>query len=136
MKTFNIQIRDTVTRRGHISAEAESFYKAKAEVTALIKSGDAQWEVELDSSVDEETRTIELDEDDYDTCPKCGADLSAKFGIRREYFNKEEDGGSVFGSGHCDENGEYEPDNTVSFGDGSFDLADDSDTCAACGAQL
>ncbi len=72
---------------------------------------------------------------DSNTCSKCGADLTVMNSVRREYISKSEDGNSVFGQGHYDTNGDYDPDTSISFGNRSFDLCDDSDTCAACGGQ-
>lgn len=64
----------------------------------------------------------------------CGADLSAKNAVRREYINKDEDG-SVFGFGHLI-GPDYEPDSHVDLSDGRYDLVDGSDTCNNCGEVL
>jgi hypothetical protein len=67
-------------------------------------------------------------------CPGCGADLSQKKSVSRNYYNK--DGGEPrVGLGHL-ENGEYEPDTHVDLSDGRFDLLDGSDACMDCGGVL
>jgi hypothetical protein len=62
----------------------------------------------------------------------CGASLNERFSVRREYTSKD-DAPSVYGEGHYENNGDYEPDTNTSLADGRFDLSDGSDTCTVCG---
>lgn len=82
-----------------------------------------------------------LPPNDTTTCPHCGADLGAPDSVCREYVDKndesEEGELSCFGSGHLDDAGEYEDDRPAFLGDSrSYDLLDNSDTCAACGGEF
>lgn len=73
---------------------------------------------------------------DPQTCPHCGSDLSEDATVRRTYVNKDDEDGDVSGLGHYNTEGQYEPDRFDGFGDGRFDLRDDSDTCAHCDGAL
>ena len=64
-------------------------------------------------------------------CKGCGADLSLSHSIIRKYINKD-DNPSKFGTGHYDENGDYEPDQSVNLTDGRYDTVDGCDTCSNC----
>lgn len=68
-------------------------------------------------------------------CPSCGTDLTVRSSTLREYIN-EDDGPSIFGEGHYDNNGYYEPDSNTDLSGGRYDLCDGSDTCAACGTVV
>jgi len=64
-------------------------------------------------------------------CRGCGADLSEKDTVRREYINKD-DGASAFNLGHYEPDGTYEPDHFTDLSGGRYDLCDGSDTCIYC----
>ncbi|MFC1335447.1 MAG: hypothetical protein G8D90_21025 [gamma proteobacterium symbiont of Clathrolucina costata] len=65
----------------------------------------------------------------------CGLILTEPFAVVREYTNK--DGGpSVFAEGHYNPHGEFIVDTFDGFGDGRFDLAENSDKCANCDNAL
>lgn len=61
----------------------------------------------------------------------CGQDLSEFLSVRRTYVNKD-DGPDLFGYGHYDSNGYFEPDTSIAL-NGRYDLVDGSDVCAKCG---
>jgi len=136
MKTYEIPIRSTVTCSGYLEVEAESFHEAKKKAIADIEGGNSHWSTVLNSDINDETPVVTLSPSADDTCTDCGADLSAPCSVRREYVNKDDDEGSIFGSGHIDEEGNYEPDESTDLSSGRFDLAFDSDTCAVCGSSV
>jgi len=72
---------------------------------------------------------IKKSADPVNTCKICGADLSKEKSITREYKG---DGDSVYGLGHYEDDGTYEPDVETSLGSGRYDLQDGSDTCSSC----
>lgn len=65
-------------------------------------------------------------------CSDCGKDLTVPNSVEREYISKDE-GPSMFGKGHYDSNGNYDPDNSTDLSGGRYDLIDGSDTCINCG---
>ena len=82
-----------------------------------------------------------LPSDDTTTCPHCSADLSSPESVRREYIDKSDDSDdgelSRFGFGHLEATGDYEDDRPACLGTSqSYDLLDNSDTCAACGGEV
>jgi len=69
---------------------------------------------------------------------ECGADLSKNSSVKRDYVNKDGSAG-CFGFGHYygpPLNGQYECDTSPDLSIGRWDLLDNSDTCAGCGAEL
>ena len=66
------------------------------------------------------------------TCKNCGADLTKRNTVVREYVNKD-DGPNRYGDGHYNEDGDFEPDRGVDLSDGRYDNVDGSDTCGNCG---
>lgn len=71
-------------------------------------------------------------------CKNCQADLKEKNSVTREYINKDglDDSDNVSAQGHYTGDGEFISDSFNGFGDGRFDLLDDSDTCSYCDYQL
>jgi hypothetical protein len=69
------------------------------------------------------------------TCKKCGADLSQKDSVLREYINKG-DAPSKTASGHYDSEGYFDPDAHIDLSDGQYDLVDGSDTCVSCSTTI
>jgi hypothetical protein len=79
-------------------------------------------------------------DESMDTCPHCGSDLTAENSVVRDYLNKDstdEESGfdDVSAYGHY-KGGCFESDSFSGFGDGRYDLADDSDKCGSCDGQL
>jgi hypothetical protein len=79
-------------------------------------------------------------DESVDTCPHCGSDLTAENSVVRDYLNKDstdEESGfdDVSAYGHYT-GGCFESDSFSGFGDGRYDLADDSDKCDSCDGQL
>ena len=85
-----------------------------------------------------ELKLITVDPPVDDKCCEalnCGLILTEPFAVVREYINK--DGGpSVFAEGHYNPHGEFIVDAFDGFGDGRFDLAENSDKCANCDNAL
>ena len=90
---------------------------------------DAYQDENIDISLVYEITDLEL----TPPCEKC--DTHSKCSVRREYINKG-DGPSAYAFGHYDENGDFEADDAPDLSNGSYDLCDNSDTCAKCRAQL
>jgi hypothetical protein len=69
-------------------------------------------------------------------CAKCGRDLGAPESVIREYFSRHGHD-PVHSLGHYDAEGSFEPDTSVTLTAElhGYDLADDSDSCAACGTS-
>ena len=69
-------------------------------------------------------------------CAKCGRDLGAPESVIREYFSRHGHD-PVHSLGHYDVEGSFEPDTSVTLTAElhGYDLADDSDSCSACGAS-
>jgi hypothetical protein len=80
------------------------------------------------------------DDDGLKNCPHCGDDLTIEHSVIRDYLQKGSIGeGSgiedVSAYGHY-EDGCFVSDSFEGFGDGNYDLADDSDKCDSCNGQL
>lgn len=79
-------------------------------------------------------------DDNFTKCPHCGEDLTDNHSVIRDYTNKDnlsEDDGldDVSAYGHY-ENGHFVSDSFEGFGEGRYDLNDDSDKCDSCNGQL
>jgi hypothetical protein len=79
-------------------------------------------------------------DESMDTCPHCGSDLTAENSVVRDYLNKDstdEESGfdDVSAYGHYT-GGCFKSDSFSGFGDGRYDLADDSDKCHSCDGPL
>ena len=60
-------------------------------------------------------------------CPKCGANLTMSSSIKRKYVSDKNP--DVFGKGHYEGTGNYEPDNNVDLSGGKYTF---DDTCTNC----
>lgn len=84
---------------------------------------------------------VDFDKDSQlNSCPHCSKNLNESYSVIREYVNKssdsEEDDRSVFAYGHYGLDQEFVSDSFEGFGDGSYDLLDNSDKCESCNGQL
>jgi hypothetical protein len=66
----------------------------------------------------------------------CKADLTKPSSVVRRYDDKDDADNTIESEGHYVDGDHFESDDNISLSGGRFDLADDSDTCASCGAQL
>lgn len=73
-------------------------------------------------------------------CPHCDASLEKPSSVVRCYFCRDEGCDDAYSEGHYHRgaNGNYyfERDDHCDLSQGNFDLADDSDSCAACHEQV
>lgn len=100
-------------------------------IVQLTKAG-ALIAAELDRLIHEKAKA---EKPMMSICGNCEADLTDKERVCREYISK--DGhSSVFSYGHYDQEGNFVPDKEADLSRGRYDLADDSDTCDACGSKI
>jgi len=65
----------------------------------------------------------------------CNADLCQPKSVLRKYISKDGDP-DMFGYGHYNNDGYYDPDTKTDLSNGRYDLLDGSDTCRACNATI
>jgi hypothetical protein len=69
-------------------------------------------------------------------CPNCKADLTDSGTVAREYINKDDGKPSAFALGRYDNKEFFVSERFDGFGDGRYDLCDNSDFCTCCDKNI